>query len=90
MSHPCKRVNLTVDIYPGDMRLSLSSLDERKNKGLFSVCLHLQWLLLFPSFPRNSSQTNEIHTGTNIPNTDPDQFHGKLATKKHNALKLIP
>lgn len=47
-------------------------------------------LLLFPSFPRNSSPTNEIHTGTNIPNTDSDQFHGKLATDKHNALKLIP
>ena len=39
-------------------------------------------LLLFPSFPRNSSPTNEIHTGTNIPNTDSDQFHGKLATDK--------
>ena len=62
----------------------------RKNKRVCSVCLHLHWLLLFPSFPRNSSPTNEIHTGTNIPNTDSDQFHGKLLTDKHNALKLIP
>ena len=61
-------------------------------KEYSKVCLHLQWplLLLFPSSPRNSSPTNEIHTRTNIPNTDPDQFHGKLATDKHNALKLIP